>query len=29
VQEMLHGKEIIPMERDRLIDALIGLILKP
>jgi TetR/AcrR family transcriptional regulator of autoinduction and epiphytic fitness len=29
VQEMMHGKDIIPMERDRLIDALIGLILKP
>ncbi|MBD2578066.1 TetR/AcrR family transcriptional regulator [Oscillatoria sp. FACHB-1406] len=26
VQEMLHGKEIIPMERDRLIDCLIDAI---
>jgi hypothetical protein len=27
-QEMMNGKEIIPMESDRLIDALIHLILK-
>ncbi|UBF27210.1 TetR/AcrR family transcriptional regulator [Kovacikia minuta CCNUW1] len=26
VQEMLHGKDIIPMERDRLVDTLIELI---
>ncbi len=26
VQEMLHGKEILPMERDRLINNLVGLI---
>lgn len=26
VQEMLHGKDIVPMERDRLIDTLIHLI---
>jgi TetR/AcrR family transcriptional regulator, regulator of autoinduction and epiphytic fitness len=26
VQEMLHGKDIVPMERDRLIDTLIDLI---
>ncbi|NJN73407.1 MAG: TetR/AcrR family transcriptional regulator [Limnothrix sp. RL_2_0] len=26
VQEMLHGKDIVPMERDRLIDSLIALI---
>lgn len=26
LQEMLHGKEILPMERDRLIDSLIHLI---
>ena len=23
VQEMLHGKDIVPMERDRLIDTLV------
>ncbi|MBW4611950.1 MAG: TetR/AcrR family transcriptional regulator [Desmonostoc vinosum HA7617-LM4] len=28
VQEMLHGKDIMPMERDRLIDGLIELIVK-
>lgn len=28
VQEMMHGKEIVPMEGDRLTDALIHLILK-
>ena len=28
VQEMLHGKDIVPMERDRLIDGLIGLIVE-
>jgi AcrR family transcriptional regulator len=27
-QEMMHGKEIIPMERDRLIDGLLQLILR-
>nr|WP_232224266.1 hypothetical protein [Mastigocladopsis repens] len=27
-QEMMYGKDIIPMESDRLIDALIHLILK-
>ncbi|MEG3879847.1 TetR/AcrR family transcriptional regulator [Microcoleus sp. herbarium7] len=27
-QEMMHGKEIIPMERDRLIDGLLHLILR-
>lgn len=27
IQEMMHGKEIVPMERDRLIDSLIALIL--
>jgi AcrR family transcriptional regulator len=27
IQEMMHGKEIMPMERDRLIDALLHLIL--
>ena len=27
MQEMMHGKEIMPMERDRLIDALLHLIL--
>jgi TetR/AcrR family transcriptional regulator, regulator of autoinduction and epiphytic fitness len=26
VQEMLHGKDIVPMERDRLIDTLVNLI---
>ncbi|MGB8698158.1 MAG: TetR/AcrR family transcriptional regulator [Thermosynechococcaceae cyanobacterium] len=26
VQEMLHGKDIVPMERDRLIDTLIDLV---
>lgn len=26
VQEMLHGKDILPMERDRMIDSLIGMI---
>lgn len=29
MQEMMHGKEIIPMERDRLIDGLLHLILGP
>ena len=24
VQEMLHGKDIVPMERDRLIDTLVN-----
>ncbi len=28
VQEMLHGKDIMPMERDRLIDGLINLIVE-
>jgi TetR/AcrR family transcriptional regulator, regulator of autoinduction and epiphytic fitness len=28
VQEMLHGKDIVPMERDRLINGLVELILK-
>lgn len=28
VQEMLHGKEIVPIERDRIIDNLIGMVLK-
>lgn len=28
VQEMLHGKEVIPMEGDRLVDALIELIIR-
>ena len=28
-QHMMHGKDIIPMERDRLIDALLHLILGP
>ena len=28
VQEMLHGKDIVPMERDRIIDSLIQMILK-
>lgn len=27
VQEMMHGKDIVPMERDRLVDTLIELIL--
>jgi TetR/AcrR family transcriptional regulator, regulator of autoinduction and epiphytic fitness len=27
VQEMMHGKDIVPMERDRLIDSLIDLII--
>ncbi len=27
-QEMMHGKEIIPMERDRLVDGLLQLILR-
>jgi hypothetical protein len=27
-QEMLYGNEMMPMERDRLIDSLITLILK-
>ncbi|MBD2258262.1 TetR/AcrR family transcriptional regulator [Pseudanabaena sp. FACHB-2040] len=26
VQEMLHGKDILPMERDRLVNSLVGLI---
>lgn len=26
VQEMLHGKEILPMERDRIVEALVNLI---
>ncbi|MGB7892569.1 MAG: TetR/AcrR family transcriptional regulator [Microcoleus sp.] len=29
MQEMMHGKEIVPMERDRLIDGLLHLILGP
>ena len=29
IQEMLHGKEILPMERDRLIHALVDLIVAP
>jgi TetR/AcrR family transcriptional regulator of autoinduction and epiphytic fitness len=28
-QHMMHGKEILPMERDRLIDGLLHLILSP
>jgi TetR/AcrR family transcriptional regulator, regulator of autoinduction and epiphytic fitness len=28
VQEMLHGKDIMPMERDRIIDGLIDLIVE-
>lgn len=28
VQEMLHGKEIMPMERDRIVDSLINLIVE-
>lgn len=28
-QEMMHGKEIIPMDRDRLVDGLLQLILPP
>lgn len=28
VQEMLHGESILPMERDRLVDQLVNLILK-
>jgi TetR/AcrR family transcriptional regulator, regulator of autoinduction and epiphytic fitness len=28
VQEMLHGKDILPMERDRLIDGLVALLVK-
>jgi hypothetical protein len=28
-QHMMHGKDIIPMERDRLIDGLLHLILSP
>ncbi len=28
VQEMLHGKDIMPMERDRLVDRLVGLIVE-
>ena len=29
VQEMLHGKDIVPMERDRLIDTLVNSIVNP
>jgi hypothetical protein len=28
VQEMLHGKDIMPMERDRIVDGLIDLIVE-
>jgi TetR/AcrR family transcriptional regulator, regulator of autoinduction and epiphytic fitness len=29
VQEMLHGKDIVPMERDRLIDSLVDSLVQP
>jgi len=29
MQEMMHGKEILPMQRDRVIDGLLHLILSP
>ncbi|MGK7887710.1 MAG: TetR/AcrR family transcriptional regulator C-terminal domain-containing protein, partial [Leptolyngbyaceae cyanobacterium] len=28
VQEMLHGREVLPMERDRLVDALVDLVVQ-
>ncbi len=29
IMEVMHGKEIVPMESDRMIDALLNMILKP